>query len=155
MKSQADRHRTNRSFKVGDWVWLKLQPYRQTTVYKRHNQKLAKKYFGPFQITAVVGQVAYQLQLPQGAKIHNVVHVSQLKAFHGQLPQELHLPDWLHSEETRAQNPEAIIHRRMIRRNNVAIVQYLGKWCNSLEEDATWIDARDFNATFPNFNQET
>jgi hypothetical protein len=32
MKSQADKHRTERSFEVGDQVWLKLQPYAQSFV---------------------------------------------------------------------------------------------------------------------------
>ena len=28
MKQMADRHRTERSFQIGDMVFLKLQPYR-------------------------------------------------------------------------------------------------------------------------------
>lgn len=158
MKSQADKHRTDRSFHVGDWVWLKLQPYRQNTIHRRNNQKLAKRYFGPFKITVVVGKVAYQLQLPRGARIHNVVHISQLKAFHGQLPQEQHLPDWLQSinpDEPTAQLPEAIINKRMVKKNNAATVQYLVKWHNCSIEDATWIDATDFASAFPGFNHET
>jgi hypothetical protein len=27
MKNQADKHRSEREFSVGDWVYLKLQPY--------------------------------------------------------------------------------------------------------------------------------
>ena len=29
MKQQADQHRSERSFDVGDWVFLWLQPYKQ------------------------------------------------------------------------------------------------------------------------------
>ena len=29
MKQQADQHRSVRSFEVGDWVFLRLQPYKQ------------------------------------------------------------------------------------------------------------------------------
>ncbi|GJT37161.1 retrotransposable element Tf2 [Tanacetum coccineum] len=34
MKSQADKRRSEREFKEGDWVYLKLQPYRQLTISK-------------------------------------------------------------------------------------------------------------------------
>nr|GEU80485.1 reverse transcriptase [Tanacetum cinerariifolium] len=34
MKNQADRHKTDKEFDEGTWVYLKLQPYRQTTKCK-------------------------------------------------------------------------------------------------------------------------
>lgn len=48
---------------TGDWVYLKLQPYIQTSLAPHSNQKLAIKFFGPFQIVARVGAVAYKLLL--------------------------------------------------------------------------------------------
>jgi len=45
MKSQADKHRSEREFAVGDWVYLKLQPYVQSSLAPRANQKLAFKFF--------------------------------------------------------------------------------------------------------------
>ena len=32
MTNQANKHRSDRKFEVGDWVWVKLQAYRQVSV---------------------------------------------------------------------------------------------------------------------------
>lgn len=61
MKSYADKKRSFREFAVGDWVYLKLQPYVQSSVASRANHKLCFCYYGPYQILHRVGKVAYQL----------------------------------------------------------------------------------------------
>lgn len=75
MKSQADRKRTNQSFEVGDWVFLKLRSHAQQTVMTRICPKLAPHYYGPFQIVERIGMVAYKVQLPESTQIHPVFHV--------------------------------------------------------------------------------
>jgi hypothetical protein len=63
-KMYADRHRTERSFEVGDLVFLRLQPYRQSSLKQKGAEKLKPRYYGPYRITQKVGQVAYELELP-------------------------------------------------------------------------------------------
>lgn len=92
MKSFADQHRTDRTFVEGDWVYLKLQPYRKISVRQSQHHKLNAKFYGPFQVESKVGQVAYRLKLPNSASIHPVFHVSQLKKCHGSHYQMGNLP---------------------------------------------------------------
>jgi hypothetical protein len=80
MKRQADKKRTERQSQVGDKVFVKIQPYVQSTLAHRANQKLSFKFYRPFEILERVGSVAYKLLLPTSTAIHPVFHVSQLKA---------------------------------------------------------------------------
>lgn len=83
MVQQANKHRSEKVFESGQWVYLKLQPYRQVSLKNRHSQKLAKRFYGPFRILRRIGTVAYELELPPAARIHPVFHVSLLKTCHG------------------------------------------------------------------------
>lgn len=79
MKQQADKRRTEREFEVGDWVYLKLQHYRHSSIALRKNLKLCAKYYGPFQVLQRIGQIAYKLLVPLTTNVHPIFHVSRLK----------------------------------------------------------------------------
>jgi hypothetical protein len=149
MKSKADKNRTERQFAVGEQVLLKLQPYAQHSVVNQPCHKLAYKYFGPFDILARIGAVAYKLQLPESAKVHPVFHVSQLKPFtanytpvFSELPKT---PDLAATDTF----PAAILQRRMVQAGNVAGVQLLVHWHGLPEEQATWEDYHALRRRYP------
>jgi hypothetical protein len=62
-KSYADRRRRDLSFKVGDFVYLKVSPMRGLRRFKVRG-KLASKFIGTFKILEQKGEVTYQLELP-------------------------------------------------------------------------------------------
>eukprot|EP01018_Ginkgo_biloba_P018200 Gb_27104 [translate_table: standard] len=84
MKQQADQKRSEREFAVGDWVYLRLQPYKHASIKRGGKHKLSPKFYGPYKILRRVGEVAYVLELPKSSKIHNTFHVSSLKRVVGQ-----------------------------------------------------------------------
>ncbi|WMV08634.1 hypothetical protein MTR67_002019 [Solanum verrucosum] len=58
MKFFADQHHTNRELKEGDLVYLKLQPYRQTSVEVHKNLNLSAKYYGPYKVIKRIRSVS-------------------------------------------------------------------------------------------------
>jgi hypothetical protein len=64
MKQQANQHRSERQFEKGDWVFLRLQSYNQSTLKKNKNHKLVPKFYGPHNIIHKIGQVVYELYFP-------------------------------------------------------------------------------------------
>lgn len=151
MKQMADRKRRDIEFQVGDWVFLRLQPYRQKSVIRRSSQKLANRFFGPFQIEQRVGKVAYRLKLPEGSRIHPVFHVSLLKQRIGEeIPTTVELPP-LRANGLFILHPETVLKTRQVKRGTGDIVELLIKWKDLPIEDATWEEQGQIQSSFPAF----
>jgi hypothetical protein len=146
MKKQADKGRSERTFQIGDSVFLKLQPYVQSSLAPRSNQKLSFKYFAPFKVLARIGQVAYKLDLPPSATIHPVFHVSQLKQA---LPPYTQVVYVFPSDIELPRVPEVILQKRLITRGVTAVPQVLVKWSQWPEDMATWEDLEALKSRFP------
>ncbi|KAH9794628.1 hypothetical protein KPL71_004958 [Citrus sinensis] len=153
MKTQADHHHREVVFTVGDYVYLKLQPYRQKSVAFRSSLKLAPRYFGPYRILERIGLVAYKLALPAGSQIHNVFHVSLLKKFVGHVPPAvMELPPVSEDTSIILPQPECVLDKRIIRKGAYRPkTEILVKWAGAPREDATWEDQRRFLKSYPKF----
>ena len=151
MKQQADKHRSDRNYEIGTWVYVKLQPYRQTIVVNRKCLKLSARFFGPYQIVSKIGSVAYKLALPAGSKIHPVFHVSQLKLHTGPLSQPSPLP-LLDDTSVLVKEPISILDRHIGRKDGKATTEILVHWRNTFPKDATWEVLTKFQQQFPDFH---
>jgi hypothetical protein len=145
MKMQADKNRTERSFAVGSWVYVKLQPYVQTSVANRANQKLSFRFFGPYLITKKIGSVAYRLQLPDTSSIHPIFHVSQLKGAVPVTHTDQPLPDHIAG----LQVPERILQKRVATTGAEVRLQALIQWTGFPPSMATWEDVEALRQRFP------
>ncbi|WVZ63499.1 hypothetical protein U9M48_013126 [Paspalum notatum var. saurae] len=67
-KSYADVRRRDLTFKVDDFVYLKVSPMRGIRRFNM-KEKLAPRYIGPFKIVERKGEVAYRLELPSNLSI--------------------------------------------------------------------------------------
>ena len=148
-KKQADKGRTDREYKEGEWVYLKLQPFRQVSMQRKKNGKLAYKYFGPFKILKRVGSVAYQLDLPKEARIHNTFHVSLLKKWVGKdHPPEQWLPDF-ESTQRPQPKPAEILDRRTTTTRRKEKEEVLLRWEGQPAEDAVWVETEWLQREYP------
>nr|GEY01358.1 putative reverse transcriptase domain-containing protein [Tanacetum cinerariifolium] len=78
-KSYADKRRKSLEFSVGDYVLLKVSPWKGVVRFRKKG-KLAPRFVGPFKIIKKVGPVAYRLDLPEELNgVHDTFHVSNFK----------------------------------------------------------------------------
>lgn len=61
MKYYANMKRKDVSYEEGEWVYLKVQPYRQKTWASCINEKLSLRFYGPYKILQKVGRTAYKI----------------------------------------------------------------------------------------------
>ncbi|GKF00887.1 putative reverse transcriptase domain-containing protein [Tanacetum coccineum] len=78
-KSYADKRRKPLEFNVGDYVLLKVSPWKGVIRFGKKG-RLAPRFVGPFEISEKVGPMAYQLDLLEELNgVYDTFHVSNLK----------------------------------------------------------------------------
>ncbi|GJZ88014.1 putative reverse transcriptase domain-containing protein [Tanacetum coccineum] len=130
-KSYADKRRKPLEFSVGDYVLLKVSPWKGVVRFGKKG-KLAPRFVGPFKIIEKVGPVSYMLDLPEELDgVHDTFHVSNLKKCLAdptlQVPlDEIRVDDKLNFEE----EPVEILERefKKLKRSRISIVKV---WWNS------------------------
>ncbi|WMV58942.1 hypothetical protein MTR67_052327 [Solanum verrucosum] len=66
-------------FEIDDWVYLKVSPMKGVMRFGNKG-KLSPWYTGPYKIPKRIGNIAYELELPQDlVAVHLVFHISMLK----------------------------------------------------------------------------
>nr|GEV12040.1 hypothetical protein [Tanacetum cinerariifolium] len=75
----ADKRRKPLEFSVGDYVFLKVSPWKGVVCFGKKG-KLTPRFVGPFEIVEKVGPVAYRLYLPEKLNgVYDTFHVSNFK----------------------------------------------------------------------------
>ena len=151
-KTYADRRRCELHFKVSDYVYLKVSPFKGNRHF-RVKGKLAPCYVGPFRVTKRVGVVAYQLDLPQSlSTVHNVFHISQLKKCLRVPTDAIDLETLdLQPGLTYEEHPIAIFDsdERKVKHSMVKFVKV--QWSNHTEDEATWEREDRLRQDYPDF----
>ncbi|WMV08157.1 hypothetical protein MTR67_001542 [Solanum verrucosum] len=115
------------------------------------NGKLSPRYIGPYRISKRVGNVAYELEIPQElAAVHSVFHISMLKKCMRDpsliIPTEdIGIKDSLYYEEIPIQILDLQV--RKLRTKEAASVKVF--WRNQFVEEATWEAKEDMKKRNP------
>ncbi|WVZ71093.1 LOW QUALITY PROTEIN: hypothetical protein U9M48_019717 [Paspalum notatum var. saurae] len=139
---QAQRELT---FEEGDFVYLKVSPLHGTKRFHTRG-KLAPRYTRPFRIKMKVGDLAYELELPEHlSEVHPVFHVSQLRKCMRLPEDQISLVDNLEYLEY----PVQILDRaeKGTRRTRIPVCKVL--WNNHSEREATWEKESELREKYP------
>ena len=149
-KSYYDKRRKPIEFEVGDFVMLKVSPWKGVMRFGKRG-KLSPRFVGPFKIIERIGLQAYRLELPESlAGIHNVFNVGYLRKCLRWEDQEIPLADVQIDERLRyIEEPDKIINSKVFKLRNREIEMVLVQWKHHKGSTWTWETKEEMFAKYP------
>ncbi|GKC03014.1 putative reverse transcriptase domain-containing protein [Tanacetum coccineum] len=125
-KIYADKRRKPLESNVGDYVLLKVSPWKGVVRFGKKG-KLAPRFVRPFEIIEKVGPVAYMLDFPKELNgVHDTFHVLNLKKCLADPTLQVHLDEiQVDAKLNFVEEPVEILERefKKLKRSRIAIVK--------------------------------
>lgn len=126
MKAQADTSRRDVPlFNPGDLVLLNTK---HLHLKNPGTKKLLPKWIGPFPVLGHVNEVAVRIELPPSLRVHNVFHVSLVKAYFPNRTVQPPPPTMLFEDGTMGYNVAMILGHREVKRGRRIRREFLVNW---------------------------
>ncbi|GKA57204.1 putative reverse transcriptase domain-containing protein [Tanacetum coccineum] len=132
----ADKRRKPLEFSVGDYVLLKVSPWKGVVRFGKKG-KLTPRFVRPFEIIKKIGLVAYRLDLPEELNgVHDTFYVSNLKKC--LVDPTLQVPLGVDAKLNFVEEPVEILEREIkkLKRSRIAIVKV--QWNLKRGPEFTW-----------------
>ncbi|WOH12617.1 hypothetical protein DCAR_0832123 [Daucus carota subsp. sativus] len=146
-KTQADLHRKNTEYEVGDQVMVRIRPERfPNGKYK----KLQYRRVGPYTISHKINSNAYVLDLPADMGISNIFNVEDLTIYHGHSDPTKSIPPLRLPPASNVRDEiDDIVDTTIVSTRNSGYQKYLVKWKDKTWSDCTWISDEEFQRLDP------
>ncbi|TXG73219.1 hypothetical protein EZV62_001798 [Acer yangbiense] len=149
-RSYADHRRRDLEFKAGDFVSLKVSPWKRVFRFGKKG-KLSPGFIGPFEVLERIGTVAYWVALPPNlSRLHNVFHVSVLRNYMADPSHVLNYrPIQISQDMTYEEHPLKILDwkQQVLRSRVFSFVKV--HWRNHPIEEATWEREVEMKEKYP------
>ncbi|GKE34785.1 putative reverse transcriptase domain-containing protein [Tanacetum coccineum] len=149
-KSFADKRRKPLEFSIGEYVLLKVSPWKGVVRFGKKG-KLTPRIVGPFEIIERIGPVAYRLDIPEELDgVHDTFHVSNLKKCLADLTLQVPLDEIRGDAKLNfVEEPVEILERefKKLKRSRIAVVKV--RWNSKRGPEFTWEPEDQMKLKYP------